>query len=443
MKMKKILLQVVVGALVLAICSCNSTPKSSMDEATEQALVKVYGEPFVVNLSEPGTLSKALDGEDFRKIIFLRVFGPMNGDDIAFLNESDLQYNVKVLDLLDAHLVAGGKVYCDIFSDMDCQMKEDNVVGSHSFYHLMVLEQLFLPQDVTAINESGINSLSQLRYVRLPKPLKVIGSGAFSSCSELSEIELPEGLTEMGESAFYGCKKLKSLRIPKSVTTIGGGEFGEFEHLYISWTPEEFAKIKEQEDFNYIKFDENAPKGVTRFSMLKPALHVPASMVEAYKEQFRTYRIEADTEAATEKGAVVEKAAKEESKPATLNTSLLGMWSNNTDPNILMVVSDKFGDHDGRKGYGYVAAANEYYEYDFILVITSVTPDGDNIKVHYDKMESYCEGDPDDYDSEDAGEWVEKKVGEGDLTLIPQAGGKVKIDSKEKRIKNKVLSKTK
>ena len=33
-------------------------------------------------------------------------------------------------------------------------------------------------------------------------------------------------------------------------------------------------------------------------------------------------------------------------------------------------------------------------------------------------------------------------VGEGDLVLIPVAGGKVKIDSKEARIKNKVLSKS-
>lgn len=430
---------------MLTICSCSNNPKSSMDDETEQALMKVYGEPFVVNLSEPGTLSKALDGEDFRKIIFLRVFGPMNGDDIAFLNESDLQYNLKVLDLLDAHLVAGGKVYYKDAMDVDIQMKEDNVVGGYSFHNLTYVVKLFLPQDVIAIGDNGLFGMYQLVDVRLPKTLKMIGKGAFSSCSGLSELELPEGLTEMGGGVFYGCKKLKSLRIPKSVTTIGDGEFGELEHLYISWTPEEFAKIKEQEDFSYIKFDENAPQGVTRFSMLKPALHVPASMVEAYKKQFKDYRIEADTETATEGGAAVEKTAEEEpTKPTNtdaLYSVMCGTWSNNTDPGIYMVLSEKFGTYDDHKGYGYLIAYNEYYEPDFTLVFKSLEPDGDQIKVYYDKMESYCTGDPDDLGNEDAGEWVEEKVGTGTLTLIPQSG-KVKIDSKEKRIKNKVLSKS-
>lgn len=444
--MKQTFLFSLMAIAIIAICNCSSTPKSSMDDATEQALIKSYGEPCVVNLSEPGTLSKGLEGQALGEVVFLRVFGPINGDDIAFLNDSDLQYNLKVLDLLDAHLVAGGKVYYKDAMDKDNQMKEDNVVGGYSFHNLTHVEKLFLPLDVTAIGDNGLYGMYQLSYVRLPKTLKVIGNSAFSSCSELSELELPEGLTEMGGSVFSGCKKLKSLRIPKSVTTVGDGQFGELEHLYISWTPEEFAKIKEKEDFSYIKFDENSPKGVTRFSMLKPALHVPVSMVEAYKEQFKTYRIEVDNEATTEGGAVVEKKGEEDSanptNKAELYSFMSGTWSNNTDPGIHMVLSEKFGTYDDRKGYGYLIAYNEYFEPDFTLVFTSLEPDGDKIKVYYNKMESYCTGDPDDLGNEDAGEWVEKKVGTGTLTLIPQSG-KVKIDSKEKRISNKVLSKSK
>ena len=125
---------------------------------------------------------------------------------------------------------------------------------------------------------------------------------------------------------------------------------------------------------------------------------------------------------------------------AALNSALFGKWSNNDDPLIYLVLKEKNGTYDGRKGYGYLTASNEYYETDFILVFTSIAPDGENIKVHYNKLESYCTGDLDDFGNEDAGEWVEEKVGEGDLTIIPQ-GNKVKIDSSEKRIKNKVLSK--
>ena len=138
-------------------------------------------------------------------------------------------------------------------------------------------------------------------------------------------------------------------------------------------------------------------------------------------------------------------AAVEEDAPAvaTLNAALLGKWSNNVDPTIDMVVADKLGTYDDNKGFGYITAANEFYEYDFLLVFTSVTPDGDNIRVHYKKIESVFTGDPDNYDSEEGGEWVTKTVGEGDLTLKPQGAGKVKSDSQEKRINKTVLSKVK
>ena len=129
---------------------------------------------------------------------------------------------------------------------------------------------------------------------------------------------------------------------------------------------------------------------------------------------------------------------------ATLNAALFGKFSNNNDPVIDLELSQTVKKFDAGRGYGYIIAANEYFEYDFTLVFTSITPEGDNIRVHYDKMESYFEGgDPDDYDSpENEGEWKVAKAGEGDLVLIPVAGGKVKIDSKEARIKNKVLSKS-
>lgn len=103
-------------------------------------------------------------------------------------------------------------------------------------------------------------------------------------------------------------------------------------------------------------------------------------------------------------------------------------------------MSDKYGTYDEQKGYGYVSAYVEY-EPAFTLVFTSLTPDGDRILVHYNKMETYMEGgDPDDLGGEDYGEWVTRKAGEGDLTLIP-ANGRLKIESRESLIKNKTLHK--
>ena len=137
-------------------------------------------------------------------------------------------------------------------------------------------------------------------------------------------------------------------------------------------------------------------------------------------------------------GEEAEPEAKKSGEP-TLNKALLGKWSNNADPLIYLELSDKKGTYCEQKGcYGYLTASNEYYETDYTLVFTSLTPDGDNIKVHYSEMVTSFTGDPDDPDGEC--EMVTEKVGEGDLTLIPQ-GGKVKIDSKKTRIKKKVIGK--
>lgn len=143
-----------------------------------------------------------------------------------------------------------------------------------------------------------------------------------------------------------------------------------------------------------------------------------------------------ETAQATDAAPAAEAKAQAAETPK-LNAALFGSWSNFDDPGITMKLAEKKGNHDGYNGYGYLTASNEYYEIDFTLIFTSLTPDGDNIKVHYEQMDSYIDGDPDDPDS--PCEMVMNKVGEGDLTLIAQ-GSRVKIDCKEQRIKNKVLS---
>ena len=147
--------------------------------------------------------------------------------------------------------------------------------------------------------------------------------------------------------------------------------------------------------------------------------------------------------------AVAETSVAEEPvvKEPVLNVDLLGKWSNNNDPVIDIKLSDKYGSYSGNgsygsnKGYGYLEAANEYFEYDFCLLFTALTPDGDKIRVKYDKYESYYDGEIGDDDSEF--ECVTKNIGSGELTLVPVGTGKLKIESNEKRIRNTILFKSK
>lgn len=131
-------------------------------------------------------------------------------------------------------------------------------------------------------------------------------------------------------------------------------------------------------------------------------------------------------------------ALSEEPAPITgLNADLLGQWDNNNDPNISMMVSDKYGKFNDWKCYGYLQAANEYFEYDYLLIFTNLIPDGDRIRVCYDKMEQQYDGDPDDPDGE--GQWVTKKVGSGEFILVSTGDKKLKIEGGDKRIEDVTL----
>lgn len=411
--MKKQILSVLLILCALVLGSCSS--KDSMDSETHKMLEEAYGKRVVVKVIEPGTLSEKLEDWNKGAIPYMKIVGPIDGNDIYYLDTVSYKLQIMALDLLDAHIaVCEGE-----------HATKKNTINENLFGGMCVnLSQLFLPLDLTTIEERGLASLWNMRYVRIPASVTNIGPSAFSGDSNLESIELPEGLTTLGESAFYGCERLKSIRLPRTITSLGG-QLGNFEDIYLPWSPEEFANLGEQ-DFTYIEFAETGHS----FSFKRSTLHVPAEWVESYKEVMKYYKVIADDE---------NEETESETKSGTLNTNLLGKWCNNNDPVINLFLSDKSGDYDGHKGYGYIEASNEYFEMDFTLVFTSVTPDGDNVKVHYNKMEMQFTGDPDDYDSE--GTYQEVKAGEGELTLTPAGNNKMKISSKENRINNATLYK--
>lgn len=413
--MKKQIFYVLMLLCAIIMGSCSS--KDSMDSETHKMLEETYGKRVVVEVNKAGTLSDELKDWNKGAIAYMKIVGPIDGNDIYYLDTVNYNLQTMALDLLDAHIAA-----CEGEHATKENTITRNLFGGMSAH----LYQLFLPLDLTTIEDEAFISQWNMQYVRIPSTVTTIGASAFSGNSNLQSIELPEGLTSLGESAFHGCEQLKSIRLPRSITSLGG-HLGDFEDIYMSWTPEEFAQFGEQ-DFSYVEFSDSE-RGRFTFTFKKPTLHVPAEMVDGYKEIMKGYKVVSDSEEENET----------ETEAATLNNELLGKWCNNNDPVINMVVSDKNGDYDGNKGYGYIEASNEYFEMDYKLVFTSLTPDGDNIKVHYNKMEMQFTGDPDDYDSE--GTYEEVKAGEGDLTLSPAGSNKLKISSKEKRINNATLYK--
>lgn len=179
----------------------------------------------------------------------------------------------------------------------------------------------------------------------------------------------------------------------------------------------------------------NVPASLKEFHTIKMPFRMKhGGQPFAYEVMMKNVEI---TEAAPQPQP--EPAAAASAPKIKLGKNMLGEWNNNgNDTNIEMMLYNTLEPYQGEKGYGYIGVSIEY-EPVYSLVFTSLEYKGSNILAKYIKLESYYTGDPDNLGGEDAGEWKTKRVGTGQLTLIPLGTGKVKVSSTESLIKNAVL----
>lgn len=277
----------------LSIVGCKNQP--SMDEKTAEMLEKRYGKVVSVELTEPGTLSKAIkEVTEEKRLPYLRISGPINGADIDSLKK--ISHHIRALDLLDA-TIESGVPYHDY--DDEKIISEDNVIGEDMF-NFYRLEHIYLPLKTTKIEAKAFFLCSRLETIRIPANVASIGSRAFDSCNNLTSLQLPDKLASIGESAFEDCNSLRRLRIPKSVNSFDVGSFCKANDLYLEWSPEELGKLGEL-DFDWIWVNDNPPRNLrSHFVFRSPTLHVPASYVETYKEKFPKSVVIADEDKSDE-----------------------------------------------------------------------------------------------------------------------------------------------
>ena len=260
-----------------------------MDKKTAEMLEKRYGKVVSVDLSQSGTLSKAIkEATEEENIPYLRISGPINGADIDSLKE--ISHFIRALDLLDA-TIESDVPYHDYKDEKE--ISEDNVIGE-DMLNFNRLEHIYLPIATTKIEDNAFSYCSNIETIRIPSNVVSIGSRAFHGCYRLTSLQLPDKLTSIGESAFSDCNSLRRLRIPKSVTTFDVGSFCKASDLYLEWSPEELDKLGEL-DFGWMWFNDNPPRQLSsHFVLRSPTLHVPTDYVEEYKEKFPKLNVVAD-----------------------------------------------------------------------------------------------------------------------------------------------------
>jgi len=191
-----------------------------------------------IHVTTAGTLPNLISDAEKYTIEELTLTGELNGTDFRLLRDmagnnylgQNTDGKLKVLDMSEARIVAGGEKYLDT----------DNLIEQKGRFRYMIEKADELPQHVfhgcklTEVNmPNSLNSIanhtfafcSELSSVTIPSTVNSIGSSVFWDCKSLVSATIPSSVSFLGDCSFYGCSSLTSITIPNNVTSIESATF--------------------------------------------------------------------------------------------------------------------------------------------------------------------------------------------------------------------------
>lgn len=118
-------------------------------------------------------------------------------------------------------------------------------ISEGMFRRCSSLEEIKIPQSVLSIERAAFEyctSLKQIDFVGTSS-VEQIGNRAFYGCVELENIEIPNGVTAINEECFAECSNLKTVKLPDTVNTIYGEAFISCYNLQWILIPENVTQI--------------------------------------------------------------------------------------------------------------------------------------------------------------------------------------------------------
>lgn len=79
---------------------------------------------------------------------------------------------------------------------------------------------------VTEIGKDAFYTCTALEQITIPEGVTALPGAAFGNCTALRQVQLPDSLTELGAYCFVNCSALTELTVPGSVSTIGDYALG-------------------------------------------------------------------------------------------------------------------------------------------------------------------------------------------------------------------------
>ncbi len=217
-----------------------------------------------IKLDRAGTLAAHIVDSLVYSYDTLRVEGEVNGTDLRLMRSmAGRDYNgekttgrLRVLDLSDARIVAGGDYYLHA-DGKELRPTGDGALPERLFYGCS-LKQIYLPDSISHFGEGALSLCTRLDSVLLrpsadadfivsgqavyakdttrviaalprladgtvPRSVKVIGDFAYAGNMRITEVVLPATIDTIGREAFNGCNGLSSVRTrSKTPPTLGG-----------------------------------------------------------------------------------------------------------------------------------------------------------------------------------------------------------------------------
>lgn len=139
------------------------------------------------------------------------------------------------------------------------------------------LSSVTLHNKLATIGECAFQGNTQLKTIDIPESVTIIEASAFAQCPQLESITIPDGVTLLPEKCFYNDMALRRIVIGKGVTAIGADCFARYKNT---------TTAPRLEDV-YLQSDAIVSGGESFLdeACAKATLHVPSSLVEAYKAQ--------------------------------------------------------------------------------------------------------------------------------------------------------------
>lgn len=175
---------------------------------------------LTVDNQTPGWLSSKIEYSTLQTLENLKVTGYINGTDIKFIRELNLNLHLNgVIDLSESNIVAGGNAYYSSYT-----VEENNKLGGFTFYGLNPISKLILPKSLegsTGYQEFDDTKIDSL-IVLGGKTFKVFAG--FDS-PQIKYISFADGIEEIYLGPLISPKNtnttaegMHELRFPKTMT---------------------------------------------------------------------------------------------------------------------------------------------------------------------------------------------------------------------------------